>query len=370
MTMFGEHVTRHLSAYYHGELSAALNAQVQSHLRECARCRTKYDEIRFGASMASLLKPSTAPDSIWAAIQNTDSPRKVWRPQLTAAAVAFALVAVFSAFLSIHRPDEVPKVEGWVVETRRGAPVIQNVAISPTGSAKLDVGETLRTDATSQARVQIADVGELLVDTNTRVRLVTTNANEHRIALDQGSLYAVPSAAPRLFIVDTPSARLIDLGSIFNLTVEPDGSSLLFVEQGLVLLAHGERKSYVPAHTSAKARSGLDAGTPFHAASSDRFRTALEVIDVEEAASRYHDFGNRTSRHVEIVLSEAGRRDAPTLWHLLPRVHESDRGRVYERLASFIPPPAGVTRDGILSLDAEMLRAWGLAIPELARMGG
>jgi hypothetical protein len=366
MTMFGEHVTRHLSAYYHGELSAELHAQVQDHLRECARCRTKYDEIRFGASMASLLKPAAAPDSIWAAIQKADSRPKRWTPQLAAAAATFTLVAVFSAFLSTYRPAERLKGDGWVVESRRGAPQIQNVTISPTGSAKWDIGETLRTDAASQARVQIANIGELIVDTNTKVRLMTTSANEHRIALDQGSLYAVATAPPRRFVVDTPSASVIDLGSIFNLAVEKDGSSLLFVEQGLVLLTHGGRQSFVPLHTNAKTRSGLGPGTPFHAASSDRFRTALEAIDIEDAAGRYHDFGNRTSRHIDVVLSEAIRRDAPTLWHLLSRIHESDRARVYDQLAAFVPPPDGVTRTGILALDAEMLRAWGIAIPELA----
>jgi len=58
------------------------------------------------------------------------------------------------------------------------------------------------------------------------------------------------------------------------------------------------------------------------------------------------------------VLSQPRKRDALTLWHLLVRVAEADRGRVYDRLAQLVPAPAGVTRAGILHLDPQMLDLW------------
>jgi hypothetical protein len=61
---------------------------------------------------------------------------------------------------------------------------------------------------------------------------------------------------------------------------------------------------------------------------------------------------------LERVLREARQRDALTVWHLLARVDEADRGRVYDRLAALVPPPSGVTREGILRLDQEMLDLW------------
>jgi hypothetical protein len=50
----------------------------------------------------------------------------------------------------------------------------------------------------------------------------------------------------------------------------------------------------------------------------------------------------------EIVLSEARQRDALTLWHLLSRTSNAEREKVYDRLAVLVPPPAGVTREGVL----------------------
>jgi hypothetical protein len=59
-----------------------------------------------------------------------------------------------------------------------------------------------------------------------------------------------------------------------------------------------------------------------------------------------------------ILLVDARKNDALTLWHLLSRVSEADRSRFYDRLASLAPPPAGVTREGILRLDRPMLDSW------------
>ena len=47
-----------------------------------------------------------------------------------------------------------------------------------------------------------------------------------------------------------------------------------------------------------------------------------------------------------------------TLWYLLSRVDQNDRGRVYARMVELVPPPDGVTRDGVLRLDQEMLKRW------------
>src|SRR6185503_12157163 len=58
------------------------------------------------------------------------------------------------------------------------------------------------------------------------------------------------------------------------------------------------------------------------------------------------------------VLAEARPRDSLTLWHLLRRVEGEDRIKVYERLAVLVPPPASVTREGILRLDRNMLDLW------------
>ena len=69
------------------------------------------------------------------------------------------------------------------------------------------------------------------------------------------------------------------------------------------------------------------------------------------------------------LLEQARQRDTLTLWHLLPRVNVDERGRVYDKLAAFSQPPSGVTREGVLQLDQNMLETWRQSL-EPAWIGG
>jgi hypothetical protein len=59
-----------------------------------------------------------------------------------------------------------------------------------------------------------------------------------------------------------------------------------------------------------------------------------------------------------VVLAESRPRDTLTLWHLLSRVEGNDRAHVYERMTALAPPPDGVTREGVLQLNEQMLQQW------------
>jgi hypothetical protein len=268
---------------------------------------------------------------------------------------------IFGVFWFVSNRQSTPAPDGpsWVVENVRGTPRIGNAELQQQG--KLQPGETLHTDSSSQAEVEIANIGRLYVEPDTRLRLVVTKADEHRISLEQGKVEALTWAPPRLFVVDTPSATAIDLGCRYTLEVQKDGSSLLHVTLGMVSLENDGRASYVPADFFARTRKGEGPGTPYREDSSPRLRAALDVIDSSP------DEQARSLQAVT-VLAEARDDDAVTLWHLLPRVGPSVRNDVYVRLARIVEPPAGVTHDGILSLDSTMLHAWGETIPKLEWM--
>ena len=69
------------------------------------------------------------------------------------------------------------------------------------------------------------------------------------------------------------------------------------------------------------------------------------------------DWASRT--HAACVIAADGSvRDALSLWHLLSRLDEARRHRVYDVLARLVPPPPGVTADGVVRADPEMLALW------------
>jgi hypothetical protein len=339
--MLRRHITRNLSAYHHGELSAGEKLHVDAHLRECPECRAASDEIRLGARLASAISLSNAPESIWnevSQVRQAPHPRR-WIPVAALASLVLGAVVVF-IFIRNN-----PNGSSWEVS-------------GLSGTMRLRPGEVLQTDSSSKAQVKIANIGQITVDPNTRIRLLVTRSDQHRIALDRGRLEATTWAPPRLFIVETPSAAAVDLGCRYTLEVEDDGSGLLHVTLGLVALDRGGSETIVPAGAFCHTRPGAGPGTPFFEDSSEQFQSALFNLDSGIQ-------GAERARQLEIALRESHVRDALSLWHLLPRLDPESRGLIYDRLARLLPPPPEVTRNGITALEPKMLDAWKKVVSQL-----
>jgi hypothetical protein len=235
------------------------------------------------------------------------------------------------------------------VQQIAGTPRIGTQRIAKDG--RLGVGEWLETDATSRAQIAVGSIGRVDIDENTRVRLVQTQPTEHRLELARGKMSAMIWAPPRLFFVDTPSAVAADLGCAYTLEVDDQGAGLLRVTSGWVALELQDRESMVPTGAACRTRPGVGPGTPYFEDAAPHFQAALEDLDFK------HDPAVRVAA-LNVMLNEARPRDTLTLWHLLARVDNADRDRVYDKIASFVPPPEGVTREGVLKLDQGMLDRW------------
>jgi len=262
-----------------------------------------------------------------------------WRKPL---AVAAALVLVAGGvWIATWRPRE-----EWAVARVEGAP---RVAARPiTGDARLRAGEWLETDATSRVKLAVGLIGELEVEPSSRLRLIRTRLTEHRIVLERGTIQALIWAPARTFFVETPSAVAVDLGCKYVLTVDDAGAGLLRVIMGWVGFEHDGQESFIPENALCKTRPGIGLGTPYYEDAPTALRTALDQFD----------FFGRRAEPLAVVLAEARRRDALTLWHLLVRARVEDRGRVFDRMAELVPPPAGVTRGGLLAGDRRMHELW------------
>ena len=282
--------------------------------------------------------------------------QNLW-PRRFAAVAAMAAFTIASLFLVMRPvPPGLPR-PGWEVTQLEGAPLVGKHSIQVTGArARLEVGELLVTNSTSSATVTVAEIGEIQVDPGTRVRLLQTMRDRKRISLEEGTIHAAIWAPPGEFVVDTPSATAVDLGCAYTLHVAPDGSGLLRTTLGWVGFHSNGRDSFIPAGAVCPTHRSLGPGTPYFEDATERFRTALAQLD----------FGNLTpefrSATLQIVLSQARKDDALSLWHLLSRTQAEDRAKVFRRFAALVPPPSGVTREGILRLDQKQLDLWWNAL--------
>ncbi len=259
--------------------------------------------------------------------------RKIWMPVAIAASL---LILMSGAWLGMQR-----RRMAWQVSGLSGTAQV----------TQLGRGEWLTTDAASRAKLEIASVGQVEVEPNSQLSVVTLGSREQRLDLKRGKISAVIWAPPGQFVVNTPSAVTVDLGCAYTLEVDDTGAGLVKVTAGWVAFENDGQESFIPATAACLTRPGHGPGTPYYEDASPAFQAAV---------TRFDAGGNVASGNVDAVqqiLSDARPRDAITLWHLLRRVRVDQRGPVFDHLAQMVTVPPGVNRTGILSGDAHMIDA-------------
>lgn len=270
--------------------------------------------------------------------------------RLQASGIAALLAASIVVLLGLAwwtRAENAARLS-WSVASIAGAPRVGGVAAP--ARARLRQGDWLETDGDSIARISVGRIGEVSIQPNSRVRLLSVADNDNRLELARGELSAVVSAPPRLFFVETPSATAVDLGCAYTLSVDEAGNGTLSVTLGQVALAgNGKDPSEILVRAGMKCdlRRGAGPGTPYSAGASPALRQALQRYDFESQDA------------LPSVLAMANRyEDAAMLVDMLRRAPPGLRGAIFDALARIVPPRAGVTRAGVVAGDRAMIDSW------------
>ena len=355
-----------LDDYVDGGLPAAEVARGEKHLAGCAACRAQVESLRRLLGVAAALPKEIVPErNLWPEIAaelesegrgvcetdalpgGTEAQRSIlsWLLPLAAAAAIVGIATLQPVLVSPQAG------KGWTVASVEGTPRVAAQTVS--GEAQLRVGQWVETDANSRAKLASEVVGRVSIEPNSRLRLAAAKATNQRLELQRGTMSAFIWAPPRLFLVDTPAARAVDLGCEYTMTVDDNGDGELHVTLGYVALEHGDRESLIPAKAKCLTRRNVGPGTPFDEDAPEALRLALKRFDFEPGAA---------ADALPIILKNSRPDDALTLWHLLARTRGDERGKVFDALAHWHKPPAGVTRAGILAGNTAMRETWGKAL--------
>jgi hypothetical protein len=204
--------------------------------------------------------------------------------------------------------------------------------------ANLRSGQVLRT---GRAPVQLESDAIGRVDIAAGSEVLASGGK--RLQLRRGELTAFIWAPAREFVVDTPSARAVDLGCQYTLSVDERGDGLLKVSMGWVAFESANGESFIPAGAECRTRKKTGPGIPWFEDSTPAFRAALAAWEGGGVGA------------LEGVLREAGSHDGLSLWHVMTRARGAERGRVFDRLAQLVTLPVEATREGVMRGEARSL---------------
>ena len=289
------------------------------------------NEPELQEAVGRLPKSIEPPRDLWPGIEArlgrpARRPQWYWIPLAAAAAIVAVLIGRGTGDAR------------WRVSPLAGLPTVGSTPLR--ADATLRVGQWVETDDSSRALIAVGRIGEVAVGRRTRIQLVVARPDEHRLALARGVIAAKVDAEPRLFFVETPAGTAIDLGCAYTLRMDSLGNGLLHVTAGVVEFQMGNRRAKVPMGALVVTRPRTGPGIPYVEDAPESLRRALDAMDVKRA------------------LAAARAEDAISLWHLLQRMDAPLRGAVYDRLASLVPPPPGVTRAGAIALESRSLEGY------------
>jgi hypothetical protein len=202
-------------------------------------------------------------------------------------------------------------------------------------------GERIR--VTSPVALAAERFGRIELQPDSELEVVESGSSRQRMRLQQGRLHAIIWSPPGQFVVDTPSARAVDLGCQYDLSVDANGNGFLRVESGWVAFQAGGIESFIPAGAACHTTKMRGPGLPYFESASPEFRRALERFEQSGAGA------------LAALLALAGPEDALTLWHLLGRGDAAQRGAVFDRFAELVRLPSGVTRERVVARDRAAL---------------
>jgi len=295
-----------LTDYLDGRLDETTSKQVEDHLSgNCESCASDLSWLQKTFSLMStdewVAPPASLNTKLISALFDKVIALFTLRPQFAwGAAAALILIVFFIAFSiggrTVEQEATATAAEGTVVARSAESDVWQAVEEGSTFSP----GDTIRTGDNSTVVLIYGDDSKTIVEANTEIVIVEMSAarngrnqvtilaqNIGRTQHQINELQGVDS----YFEVQTPSASVTVVGTMFTVEVDQEGNSAVWVDEGIVAVSGGGQTVQLAAGESTFVQVG---GVPATATASP---TPPQTLTGEEE---------------QALATPAGRPDSPT----------------------------------------------------------
>lgn len=255
--------------------------------------------------------------------------------------IAASIVAVAAlVFFWLNR------AKGWNVNVTMGSVLINDNAIN--SDKELELNSSLLTDENSSARIIIPHVGVIQVEPNTSL---SRTRKDFEIKLNKGKIVKksdLQTAEAKLTITTDLADFNEELSSDFELSASEEINEL-FVFRGTVKVVVKGFEAVVPENFACNVKKGKYA-VPYNPNSDPQIVKLIK------------EYSGPADPNMVVIVSQAQKSDALSLWHILQLSSEENRPIVFKKLNELVPPPDSVTGEGIQKLNREMLDQWLIKI--------
>ena len=255
------------------------------------------------------------------------------------------LLAVGGYFLYDYLNTNLP----WQVKNIYGQYQIDNLF----NKNSIDINQKLITQDSSRASVVIPSSGKVDVRTYSTIKVDRGKDGNNIVSLIAGKINVECEIdRPGLVIKSKPASVTVLAGNI-SASLTDQGDLIVSTGNGFVEIFNKKESILVGRDYNCKVLGNGNIGIPYH------FDTDQNLVELLDKIS----FGNGSVADVDVVLSLAQPRDGISLLYLLKEAKNSkERLPIFLKLNELYPVIPGITQEGIMKLDKEMLNLWRIEI--------
>ncbi|MBS1492479.1 MAG: zf-HC2 domain-containing protein [Bacteroidetes bacterium] len=348
-------VQEYFDEFYSNELNPETKNLVQKHLDDCKECASEYSAfVLLKEKAKSLRKEILPPKQIFANIENEikmkndikitplsnniltidfhEDKKEVLKTQpagfmgrnwywFASAAVILLIVSISIAKFSSKSVYSVEEMSNWKLVSLKGGAFVNGVK-----SDVVNVGDWIQTDSVSSVILKIANVGDVSIEPNTKVRFIQSDNNISRIEVVYGTVNTSTSQADK-FVLQSSNMKVQDKGGSYSFKVDDKGNGVIYVNNGIANVESGNKSSVVTDGKFCLYKPEYGVGIPFRKDSKPEFQNALFN----------YDFNNGGTPSVYYAIANAMPEDYSSLLNLIPRVDDKTKYLVYNKLSKLAP---------------------------------
>ncbi len=257
------------------------------------------------------------------------------------------LIGVVVWYLFFLKPPQ------WEVVNLSGSPSIKgssrNIVVEK--SSILEDDDLLSTNQNSKAVIKIPDVGEIYLNPNSKLK---RNGGDGEIAVTSGGVDVVKKkGSKKSFPVQIFSAIIEDYNAgSYSIKVNDD-SAIVYSMTASLLISSGDREVHLIPEYMCEINQKSQIGIPYSISASEEFVNAVNDFSLQANEER-----------LNIILLQSEKKDALTLFNILPMVEKGSRDIVINKLHSLVRIPKDVSPHQVANLNKGDLEKWLKAIEE------